>query len=241
MRLLTLIVLTLFISPAVNAQEFTAEQTTQIKKLMEEYLLENGKVVLESVEKYQDAQEAESRKASEKEAKKFLDNLKDKANLPMTGNKDGDITLIEFFDYNCGYCRRALDELVTVLEKDKKLRVIFFDMPILGPASFEASKWSLAAQKQGKYFEYHQALLNHDGQKDEATFKKLAKDIGLDVEQLEKDKEDKAIKTLLEENIAQAQSLGIRGTPGFIINGQIFPGYMPASKIIEIIKAAREG
>ena len=113
------------------------------------------------------------------------------------------------------------------------------DMPILGPSSLEVSKWSLAAQKQGKYFEYHQALLEHNGQKDEATFEKLAKDVGLDVKQLKKDKDDAAIEEMINKQIQQAQELGIRGTPGFIINGEVFPGYMPAAQIQEILATAR--
>lgn len=240
-RILTFLALTIFLVPIANAQEFTKEQTTQIEKMFEKYLLENGETIIQSVEKYQDKQDAETRKKAEENAKPFLEALNKQTNLPMAGNKEGDITLIEFFDYNCGYCRRALEELVTVLDKDKNVKVIFFDMPILGPSSLEASKWSLAAHKQGKYFEYHQALLNHEGQKDEATFEKLAKDLGLNVKQLKKDKDDKEINKILKNNVEQANSLGIRGTPGFIINGKIFPGFMPASRILEILKAERKG
>lgn len=222
------------------AEGFSDAQKAELQIMFKEYILNNGETVIESVEGYQANQEEESRKAASQKAKSFIGDIAGK-NLPMTGNKNGDITLVEFFDYNCGYCRRALDELEKVLEKDDKLKVVFFDMPILGPSSLEVSKWSLAAQKQGKYFEYHKALLNHNGQKTETALEKLAKDAGLDIEQLKKDKDSDEIATTLKNNVEQAQSIGIRGTPGFIINGEVFPGYMPASRIMEIIKDARKG
>ncbi len=238
-RILFFAALTFLIILPVSAQEFTAKQQVQIKKMFEDYLLENGAVVIKSVEKYQDIQEAESRKESELKAKDFLTSIKNDTDIPMTGNKDGDITLVEFFDYNCGYCSRALDEIVSVLEEDKNLKVLFFDMPILSPASLEASKWSLAAHKQGKYFEYHQAIFEKRGPKDDAVFEELGKNLDLDIKKLKKDKDSPEIDKILKNNIAQAQAMNIRGTPGFIINGQIFPGYMQSDKILEIIKEAR--
>ncbi len=238
-RLLPCLILMMFFIPTANAQEFTDAQKNQIQKMFEEYLLENGSTVIESVEKYQNEQEAQSRKLSEVKAKEFLKSLDGGKDLPMTGNKDGDITLVEFFDYNCGYCGRALEEIVTVLENDKNLKVIFLDMPILSPDSLETSKWSLAAHQQGKYFEFHQAIFDHKGQKNEKVFEKLAKDLGLDVEKLKKDKNSPDIEATLKNNVAKAQEMNIRGTPGFIINGQIFPGYMQAERITEILKEAR--
>ena len=208
---------------------------------MKEYILNNGAEIVESVELYQTNQEEEDRKASEKKAKAFLEENKNNANLPIVGNKDGDITLVEFFDYNCGYCRKALDAIKTVLKEDDNLKVIFFDMPILGASSLEISKWSLAAQKQGKYFEYHQELLNYNGQKSENVLEKLATKVGLDVEQLKKDKDSKEVVTILTNNIEKAQDMGIRGTPGFIIDGKVYPGYMPAERIKDILEEARKG
>lgn len=240
-RFLTYFFIALLIIPVVQAQEFNDAQKTQIKKMFDEYLLENGETIIKSVEKYQAKRDEENQKESEVKAKEFMKDLAKKSNLPMTGNKDGDITMIEFFDYNCGYCKRALEELVIVLEKDKNLKIIFMDMPILGPPSLEASKWSLAAHKQGKYFEYHQAVLNHEGSKDESTLEKIAKEIGLNIEQMKKDKDSEDILKTLQTNVETAAEFNIRGTPGFIINGKIYPGYMPASRIIEIIEEERKG
>ena len=112
-------------------------------------------------------------------------------------------------------------------------------MPILGPASLDASKWSLAAHEQDKYFEFHQALLEHKGQKTENVYKKIASDLELDFEKLKKDKDSAEIEKTLKNNVEQAQAMNIRGTPGFIINDKIYPGYMPASRIEEILKDER--
>lgn len=240
-RILTILTLALFlIVPNVQAQDFTDAQKTQIKKMFDEYLLESGENIVKSVEIFQTAQEEESRKVSEGHAKKLLEDIKTKNNYPATGNPQGDITLVEFFDYNCGYCTRALEELVKVLEKDKNLNVVFFDMPILGPPSLEASKWSLAAHKQGKYFEFHQTLLNHRGQKNEALFIKTAKNLGLDLEKLKADKDSEEIEDILKNNVEQAGKMNIRGTPGFIIDGTIYPGYMPSDQILNILADIRE-
>lgn len=241
MRFLILLCLFLLTAPVAKAENFTKEQKEEIQKMFETYLLENGETIIKSVEKYQDAKESALRQEAEVKAKEFLETLNKKENLPMAGNEEADITLVEFFDYNCGYCRRALEELVIVLEKDKNVKVIFFDMPILGPASLEIAKWSLAAHNQDKYFEFHQELLHHSGQKDEAFYKKIAKKLDLDFKKLKEDKDNAAIEKSLQENISQAQSLGIRGTPGFVINGKIFPGYMPASRILDIIETERKG
>lgn len=237
--LTVLLTLSLIVTPHAQAQEFSDKQTAEINKLIEAYLIENGETVIKSVEAYQNKQDEEARKNSEIKAKEFLTDLNKKDSFPMAGNPKGDVTIVEFFDYNCGYCTRALEELVTVIDKDKNLKVIFFDMPILGPNSLEASKWSMAAHKQGKYFEFHQKVMKHQGQKDEKVMEKIAKDIGLDLDKLMKDKDSKEVADLLQNNVQQAQAMNIRGTPGFIIDGQIFPGYMPADRILEIIEEAR--
>ncbi len=221
-----------------KAQAFTDEQRAEIKKMFDEYLANSGEQVLQSVNTYQAELEARDRAEASVRAQKFLENI-EKKNLPMAGNPEGDVTMVEFFDYNCGYCRKALEEIQTVLKDDKDVKVIFMDMPILGPSSLEAAKWSLAAQRQGKYFEYHQAIMDHNGDKTPAALEKLAKDLDLDIDKLKKDKDNAEIAKQIEDQVKQAQDLGIRGTPGFIVAGEIFPGYIPASQIQEIITKAR--
>lgn len=240
LTLLTLFSFMLFAPNQGHAQEFSAAQKAELKKMFDEYLAENGQKVLESVNSYQTELQEKDRIEAAARAQKFVENINKQTNLPMVGDKDGDITLVEFFDYNCGYCRKALEEIQVVLKDDKNLKVVFIDMPILGPASFEAAKWSLAAHRQGKYFEYHQALMEHSGQKDEGTLESLAKDAGLNLKKLRKDKDDPEIEIQLNAQVQEAKELGIRGTPGFVLNGELFPGFLPADQIKEIVAHARE-
>jgi protein-disulfide isomerase len=229
------------LAPATaKADEFTPAQKAELEKMMEEVILKNGENILKAVNQYQADLQERDRKEASKKAAGFLEDLKDEKNLPMAGNKDGDITIVEFFDYNCGYCRQALEELQTVLKEDKNVKVIFFDMPILGPNSRDIAKWALAAHKQGKYFEFHQAIFEHNGEKNKDTLIKLAEDVGLDVKKLRKDKESDEIAETIDEHIATANTMNIRGTPGFIIGDQVYPGFMEAPQILEIIADLRE-
>jgi protein-disulfide isomerase len=224
---------------SAKAQEFNDAQKAEIKKMFDEYLANSGEIILKSVNQYQAELEEKDRAEAGEKAKNFMSTIEGQK-LPMAGNPKGDVTIVEFFDYNCGYCRKAFAEIQTVLEEDKNLKVIFMDMPILGASSVEIAKWSLAAQNQDKYFEYHKAVMNHNGEKSESTLEKIAKDVGLDVKKLKKDKASDKIAALIEDQIKQAQNLGIRGTPGFIINGELFPGYIPASEIKKALANARK-
>lgn len=240
LSLFSILSLLVFSPTQSHAQDFTEAQKTEINKMFKDYLLNNGSVILESVNKYQAELEEKDRKEAAVKAKEFMNTLKDQKDLAMAGNPKGDITIVEFFDYNCGYCRKALEEIQTVLKDDKNVKVVFKDMPILGPPSLEAAKWSLAAIPQGKYFEYHTAILNHNGPKDAQSLESIAKKIGLDVKKLKEDKDDPAIEARLNDQVEAARNVGINGTPGFIIAGEVYPGYMPAAQIETIIKEARK-
>lgn len=229
------------IFPGAARAEMTPEQKAEIEKLVHEYVLEHGELLIESVNKYQSKQEEETNKQAGVKAKELLESLKKEKNMAYAGNKDGDVTVVEFFDYNCGYCKKAFEEIQSLLKDDKNVHIVFYDMPILGPDSLESAKWSLAAKKQDKYFAYHTALMNHQGGKDDATFKKLATEAGLDAEKLAKDKDDPSIEQEIKTHIETAQGLGIQGTPGFLINDQVFRGYIPYEQIQKSIKEERGG
>ena len=228
----------LFGAPAVKAESFTDAQKEELNALFEEYLMNNGEVLMKSVEKFQI--EEQVRKAEE--AKQNIKNNADflySSGSPSFGPDDADVTIVEFFDYNCGYCKKALTELQTVLDEDSNIKVIFKEMPILSPTSLEAAKWALAADKQGKYFEYHVALMDFKGAKNENTFRKVAEDVGLDVTKMEADKELPEIVQAIETNVTKAGEMGIRGTPAFIIDGEFSPGYVPADELKRMIADVR--
>jgi protein-disulfide isomerase len=212
--------------PAQAAEEaFTQAQKDAMGTFISEYLVSHPEVVVNALEAYQ-ANRAQI------EQKQFMESFaKHKETLagdtsPTAGNPKGDVTIVEFFDYNCGYCKKAVEDVVKLLETDKNLKVIFKDMPILSPASQEAARWALAADKQGKYYEYHVALMKDPNQKNKAEFESLAKKLGLDIEKMRKDAESKEVREAIEKNLNMARDLGIRGTPGFIIGDTLAPGYL---------------
>ena len=142
----------------------------------------------------------------------------------VVGNPDGDVTIVEFIDYNCGYCRRAMPDVVKLVDNDDKVKVVFKELPIFGDDSKEAAKGALAAAKQNKYFEMHQKLFGEPGKADKEKVLRIANEIGLDVPQLERDMERPDIQASLDEARELAQKLGIRGTPMYFIGDQIIGG-----------------
>ncbi len=225
--------------PGAARAEMGADQKKEIEALVHQYILEHGDILIESVNKYQTKQEEKANMESEAKAKEFMAALKDAKGLAEGGNPKGDITLVEFFDYNCGYCKKAFDEILSVNKQDKDVRIVLYDMPILGPSSHEIAKWALASKKQGKYFDYHVALMQHSGEKDDAALKQIAKDVGLDPDKLSKDKDDPAIEAEISAHLAKAQELGFNGTPGFIIGEKVFRGYIPLDVMQSTIKDER--
>ena len=158
----------------------------------------------------------------------------------VLGNPKGDVTLVEFFDYNCGYCKRALKDLQTLIKEDKNLRVVLKEYPILSEGSAEAAQISLAAAKQGKYMEFHTALMSSRGQANEAKGLRIAKEIGLDMKRLKADMADPAIMASLKEQVLLARSLNLRGTPAYVIDNIVVPGAVGADRLRKHIAKVRE-
>ena len=240
MKYLTLALMTAaMILPVAARAEMTPEQKKEVEALVHQYVLEHGDLLIESVNKYQAKQEEEANAKASVKAKELLESLKTEKDMSIAGNPNGDVTVVEFFDFNCGYCKKAFDEILTLLKDDKNVKIVFYDMPILGPDSLESSKWALAAKRQGKYFEYHSALMLHQGGKDESVYKKLGEDLKLDMDKLAKDKASDEVEKEIATHIAKAQELGIQGTPGFLIEDKVFRGYIPYDVIQNTIKELR--
>ena len=225
--------------PTAAKAEMTAEQKAEVEALVKQYILDHGEILIESVNNYQKKEEEAANKESEVKAKELLVSLKDNKDVAVVGNPDGDVTVVEFFDYNCGYCKKAFEEIQSLVKDDKNVKIVLYDMPILGPESHEIAKWALASKKQGKYWEYHQALMQHQGGKDADTFKKLATEAGLDAEKLAKDKDAPEIETEIQKHLEVARNLGIQGTPGFLIDEKVFRGYIPYDAMKSSIKEVR--
>lgn len=240
MRLLALpLTIAALAMPSMAQAEMTPEQKKEVEALVREYILQNGDVLIESVNNFQRKQEEEANKQSAVKAKELIQSLKSEKNLAIAGNPDGDVTVVEFFDFNCGYCKKAFNEIQSLIKDDKNVKVVLYDMPILGPESVEAARWALAAKKQDKYFEYHAAIMNHNGPKNADVYKKLADDAGLDPEKLAKDKDAPEVQEEIKTHLAMAADLGIQGTPGFLIDETIFRGYIPYAAMQKAIADAR--
>lgn len=213
---------------------FTPEQQDAIHTMIHDYILENPQVIIEAGDKFQQKQQEEQQKLFQKNVVKYKDFLTSK-DTPVGGNPKGNKIVVEFFDYNCGYCKKAVEEVVNVVKDDPDVKVYFKEMPILATSSQDAARWALAADKQGKYYEFHVALMKSSLPRDVTTYKKIAEDLKLDVAKLEKDAEgDSEIRDAIEKNLEVARNLGIHGTPAFIINGTSYPGYIS----LDIMKKA---
>ncbi len=227
----------LTVSPVRAADSFTGAQKEELQGMIKDYIYAHPDEIMEAVQKFQEKQQQDMVDAAAKKIPEYQSYLESK-DSPSVGPKDAKVTVVEFFDFNCGYCKQAFKDISKMSSEYKNVRFVFREFPILSPTSKLASEWALAAHRQGKYFEYHTALMEHKGGFDEALMKKIGADLGLDVAKLEKDAKDPAIQAELDKNTQIAQEIGIRGTPGFIINGKSFPGYLGEEGMKKAIKDA---
>ena len=165
--------------------------------------------------------------------------LENDPNAPVLGNPEGDVTVVEFFDYNCPYCRRVKPEMEALLAADPNVRVVYREWPILGEGSVFAARAALASRNQGKYEEFHWAMMQLKQRAEEATIIRVAEDIGLDVAQLRRDMTAPEIEEHIQTSMRLAQSLGFSGTPSFVIGDSLAPGLIQADQMIELVDQAR--
>lgn len=205
-------------SRAEEPKPFDAKQTEAIEGIIKSYLMKNPEVLREVIAELNRRQEA----AVDESRKKALAQLY-KDDSPFATGK-GKITMVEFFDYNCGYCRRAFPNLMKLVENEKDFRIVFVEFPVLSDESKFASLAAIAASKQGKYFEFHRAMMMAPGAINEEKVYKIAGDAGLDVNKLKADVKSPETEAILEKNMALGSSMGIQGTPAFFIGDENIPG-----------------
>jgi protein-disulfide isomerase len=236
-------VLAAFSSPAL-AQSFSDSQRGEIERIVKEYLVAHPEVLQEVISEMEKRQtEAESVKHKEG-IKQYSQALFYSPRQVTIGNRQGDVTLVEFFDYNCGYCKRALSDLLNLMKDDPKLRVVLKEFPVLGPGSVEAAQVAVAVRMQDpsgkKYLEFHQKLLGGRGQADRAHALAAAKEVGLDIARLEKDMAGDEIKATLEENMRVAEALGLNGTPSYVVGNEVVVGAVGLAALKEKVGSARQ-
>ena len=211
----------------------------EVERMVREYLLREPEVIYQALQELQRRQEVEQVEMRRRLVAEHRDTIFAAKDDPVGGNPQGDVTLVEFFDYRCGYCRNMAQSLRGMIGHDPKLRFVFKDMPILSPESATAAKAALAADRQGKYAELHFALMQAK-ELDAASILELARETGLDPQRLASDMEDPAIAAKLEENLRLAQTLGIDGTPSFVVGDQVIPGATEIGKLTELVGNERQ-
>jgi protein-disulfide isomerase len=233
------------LAPATAADSFSPAQRDEIGRIVRDYLVQHPEVLQEAyqeLEKRQAAADAEKNKSAVKDHAQMLFSSPRQVVL---GNPNGDVTMVEFFDYNCGYCKHAMADMLSLLKSDPKLKVVLKEFPVLGPGSVEAAKVAAAVHLQDssgkKYLEFHTKLLGGRGQADKARALAVAKEIGMDVGRIEKDMNGPAVMEALKESAILSQALGLNGTPSYVVGDQVVVGAVGLAALKEKINTARCG
>jgi protein-disulfide isomerase len=226
MRLVLALLAALAVAPTAFAADpaVTPAERAKIETVVREYLLQHPEVLVEAIQKLEAKEETERNDKASAQLTAKKDELYADAMAPVGGNKAGDVTVVEFFDYNCPYCKTVAPALKKAIEADGKVRLIYKEFPILSPESEVAAKFALAAHLQGKYVPFHEALLARKGRADEAGALEVAKSVGLDVAKLKTDAAKPEIADAIKKNRALARALDMRGTPAFVIGNQLIGG-----------------
>ena len=224
--------------PFVSSAQGLSE--ARIKELVFEAIRENPEIIMEAVAILQQRDDEAQAVATQSVLRDQRDALHNDPNAPVLGNPDGDVTVTEFFDYNCPYCKRAMVEVQALLEADANVRLVYREWPILGEGSVFASRAALAARAQGKYEEFHWALMGSKGRVVEATVLRIAKDIGLDIERLKADMQSPEVEQHIAASMQLAQALGFNGTPSFVIGDALVPGFVDQVQLQEFVDENRK-
>ncbi len=244
LRLLSFIAALLFVTPVIAqpAQPFTPEQKAALTQLVREALVNNPEILIEAMNALEAKQQAEAGKASQVAIAANRKAIFEDGVSYVAGNPQGDVTIVEFFDYRCGYCKQVQPSLMTLIKEDKKLRLVLKEMPVLGPESVIAARAAVAALEQdkgAKYLNFHNAMMEFRGQITEAEIFRLATAAKLDVAKLKTDMAAPKTEQILRANLALADTLGIQGTPGFVIGDKLVPGAVPLDTLRQLVREAR--
>jgi protein-disulfide isomerase len=229
-----------------RAQLFSPDQRGEIEKIIRDYLLRNPELLQEVIQEME-------RRQTQADAEKYREAIRENANAifnsnrqVVLGNPQGDVTVVEFFDYNCGFCRRALADKIELMKTDPKLRVVLKEFPVLGEGSTQAAQVAVAVRMQDKtggkkYLEFHQKMFASRGQIDKARALAVVREIGFDAARAEKEMGSEEVRLTLEEGFKLAEALGINGTPTYVLTGQVVVGAVGVEKLREAISTVRCG
>ncbi len=244
MRLLRcFLLLTLLLAAALPARADdpapSPADVAKIQKIIAEYLKAHPEVIVDALQEYQKKQDAAKAEAARQSIIAAHDELLKDATNPVGGNPNGDLTIVEFFDYRCPYCKGVDADLQKAVSTDGNVRIVYKEFPILGPESLVASRAALASVVQSKYQAFHDKMLAYKGNLDDAAIYSIAGDVGLDVKRLKADMEKPEIKDQIDRNYHLADKLSIQGTPAFIIGDVMLPGAASYDDLTAAFKHAR--
>lgn len=211
----------------------------RIKELVLEAIRENPGIVFEAAQLFEQQRQASQATAVAQILEAERDTLERDPNAPVLGNPEGDVTVVEFFDYNCPFCRRVKPEMEALLAADPNVRVVYREWPILGEGSVFAARAALASRNQGKYEEFHWAMMQLNERAEEASVLRIAEDIGLDIAQLRGDMDAPEVAEHIQTSIRLTKALGFNGTPSFVIGDSLAPGLIKADQMIQLVQQAR--
>lgn len=238
-----IVAITLFTPAALVAAEpaQTPLDKTAIEKILWDILKDKPEIIIQAIESYRAKQEAEKQKKAQEALASRQDELRGGPLTPIGGNPNGTITVVEFFDYNCGFCKRVFPSILELLRTDQSVRYVFMEFPILGPESLLAARAALVVWKldKSKYMPFHTALMASRGRLNQKRIMRLAEQTGLKPETIRKHMNDPEISQALQKTQNLAQALNITGTPAFIIGDRLVPGAIGLDEIKQIISEVR--
>ena len=240
-RLLAAVAAFALLAPAMSAGHSDSRpgpDRDAIEAMVRDYLLRNPEVIEEAIGVLRAKRQEEERRRAEAAIEANGEALRAHPMSPVSGNAEGDVTVVEFFDYRCGFCKRALPAMEALLETDANVRVVWKEFPILGPVSDFAARAAMAAHRQGGYYPVHLALMKEPDLTQDRVLE-IVIEAGLDPDRLRRDMEDPAIRAYLDETRALAQEIGISGTPAFVVGGGLVPGAVDTDRLKGLVAAAR--
>jgi protein-disulfide isomerase len=232
--------LALLLPGTVGAADFTPDQRKAIEAIVHDYLTKNPDVLLDALQAAEDKIKGDARDKAAQALSTRRHEIFDDPETPFAGNPKGDVSLVEFFDYRCPYCKQVEPAIDALLREDGRIRLVYKEFPVLGPDSVYASRAALASRKQGKYGKFHDAMMAQKGTLDASVVMQLAAAAGLDVDKLKADMGSPDIEAVIKRNYALAQALEIHGTPAFVIGDEMVPGAIDIAALRQKIATARK-
>jgi protein-disulfide isomerase len=240
-RALSCLVVALLFAAPVHADPITPDQRAAIEQIVRDTIANHPEIVIDALKAAQQKSAADAQAQVRQEIVAQRDALLHDPATPDGGNPNGDVTIVEFFDYRCPYCKEVEPSLEAYLKEDRKLRIVYKEFPILGPASVYAAHVALAARAEGKYDAFHRAMMAVKGTIDDDVVRRTAESVGIDMAKLGAAIDGDAVDRIVKDNYALAEALQVDGTPAFVVGDTLLPGVVDIDTLRKVVAEARRG